>query len=251
MSSGYYYCPTYQPNTSLRFPARFNNGDITIQRSIVAFAADKLLCGHGITGWKIEGSESLACLAVRLGLDFRTASWLDRKAERTQVERHMRICLAATVGFRSMITISPSEPLLAEALYTIMGRSLGAEEAPKALLAHITGSYLSAGDRGEVVAALLLLLARDKAVGDKARRCDGMPPLAMSLEDFKGDGDSRIVTVPEFVDALVPEGSHSFVKGLRPSYCSPRSFVVDNSRGRLRLIYLFQPFHQGARPQNC
>lgn len=158
---------------------------------------------------------------MRLGLDFRATSWLERAAERAQVERHMRICLAATDGFRSMITISPSEPLLAEASWTVMKKRLGPKKAPGALLEHINDSYLNPGDRGEVVAALLLLLARDRAIQDgEASQRGSALPLAASPEDFKRDGGGRIVTVLEFLDALMPSASRAFVRGRKPSHCS-------------------------------
>ena len=143
----------------LRFPKRFDNGDQYIKSSIVDFAADKLLCrpSQGTT-LELEPDEALACLAVRLGLDFKATTWLDSTAECNQVEHHMRLCLSATEGFYNMVTISPSEPLLAEASW-VMQRSLGPIAAPRTLLSHINESYLNAGDRGEVVATLLLLLA--------------------------------------------------------------------------------------------
>jgi len=158
---------------------------------------------------------------VRLGLDFKATPWLDSAAERNQVERHMRLCLAATEGFYNMVTISPSEPLLAEASWTVMNRSLGPKRAPSALLSHINESYLNAGDRGEVVAALLLLLARDKAIQDRETpNPGGEPPMGKSPKDFKYDGvtKGRIVTVPEFVDALVPPNSS--VGSRQPTCCS-------------------------------
>ena len=148
--------------------------------------------------------------SVRLGLDFKATAWVDSAAERTQVECHMRLCLAATESFYNMVTISPSEPLLAEASWTVMKRSLGPIAAPRALLCHINESYLNAGDRGEVVAALLLLLARDKAIQDHSTpNPGGEPPNGKSPLNFKYDGvtKGRIVTVPEFLDALVPPNS--------------------------------------------
>ena len=215
-------CVTNQSNRRLRFPTRFDSGDLAIKRSIVAFAADKLLCRpsedeEDKPKFKLKSEESLACLAVRLGLDFRATSWSERAAERTQVERHMRICLAATAGFRSMITISPSEPLLAEASWTVMKKCLGPKEVPRALLDHINDSYLNPGDRGEVVAALLLLLARDRAIQDgEASKCGS----DAFRSGFKRDGGSRVVTVLEFLDALVPSASRTFVRGRKPSRCS-------------------------------
>jgi hypothetical protein len=135
----------------LRFPTRFDNGDITIKQSIVQFAAHKLLCMSTEStedkDVQLKGDKLLACLAARLGLEFRATSWLEGTAERAQVERHMRICLSAGVGFRSLVTVSPSEPLLAEASWIVMSKCLGLKEAPRALLTHINSSYLDAGGR--------------------------------------------------------------------------------------------------------
>ncbi|KAI0302586.1 hypothetical protein BC826DRAFT_422138 [Russula brevipes] len=205
------------------FPTRFDNGDFDVKKSIVTFAAEKLLCRPAFKkGLQFdEPDESLACLAVRLGLDFKDTSWLDKVVECRQVERHMRICLAATEGFRSMVTISPSEPLLAEASWMLMSRGLGPKEAPQALLKHIDESYLNAGDRGEVIAALLLMLARDEAI--QIRKQDQNPnPGGVSSEDLKDDGvaQGRIVTMLEFIDALVPPESRSGVRRQKPHYWS-------------------------------
>ena len=121
----------------------------------------------------------------------------------------MRMCLTATAGFRTMVTISPSEPLLAEASWMVMKVGLGPKEAPRALLKHINESYLNAGVRGEVVAALLLLLARDEAVEGRRKK-------SRKGVGLKSDGEGRIVTVPEFVDALVSTEYHPFVRKLKP-----------------------------------
>ena len=123
--------------------------------------------------------------------------------ERTQVERHMRMCIHATEGFRTMVTLSPSEPLLAEASATIMKTDLGEKEAPSALLDHIMGSYVSTGERGELVAALILLLARDKATQEIPQYGGGLPE---GESPFKNDGMTtrRVITVLQFLEALVP-----------------------------------------------
>jgi hypothetical protein len=166
---------------------------------------------------------------VRLGLDFKATLWEDKthkSPERRQVERHMRICLAATAGFRSQVTISPSEPLLAEASWMLMRQRLGPKEAPQALLTHIDKSYLNAGDRGEVVAALILMLARDEAIQirKEGQKPDpgGELPKGVSYEDLKYDGvaKGRIVTMLEFIDALVPPKSQLDVRRMKPHYWS-------------------------------
>ena len=128
-----------------RFPTRYWYGDDYIKDSIVEFAEKKLLY-RKTAGTPLYDAEKLACLTVRLGLDFRATSWTEREREREQVERHMRLCLAATPGFHNMVTISPSEPLLAEAAHRAMANQT--VDMAQALLEHIDSSYLKAGDRG-------------------------------------------------------------------------------------------------------
>ena len=174
------------------------------------------------TGKAMDDPEKLACLAVRLGLDFRATSWTERENERRQVERHMRLCLAATPGFHNMVTISPSEPLLAEAAYKIVEAEK--VDMAQALLGHIDSSYLNAGDRGEVIAALLLLLARDKAIGIP-HRTNIFPVTSLhnnGKQDLENDGDrkGRILTVLEFLDALLPAAENVAVRKQKP-YRSP------------------------------
>jgi hypothetical protein len=108
--------------------------------------------------------------------------------------------------FHNMVTISPSEPLLAEAAYKTMATCTNTGDMTQALLGHIDSSYLNAGDRGEVIAALLLLLAWDKVMADPNRKKPfpaDAPPREHKLED-DGGRRGRILTVLEFLDALIP-----------------------------------------------
>ena len=85
---------------------------------ILDFARSKLLdCRSSL----VEGDDSgsLACLSVRFALKF-NADVTSRDVTCTQVERHMRLCLAATTGFERLITVAGSEPLLAEVALAIM-----------------------------------------------------------------------------------------------------------------------------------
>ena len=140
----------------------------------------------------------------------------------------MRMCIHATEGFRTMVTISPSEPLLAEASATIMKTDLGEKEAPRALLDHIMGSYLSTGERGELVAALILLLARDKATQESPQYGGGP---SEGTSPFKSDGmiTGRVITVLQFVKALVPSERHQFIKEQKPSPHSCSSYYPSST----------------------
>ena len=168
-------------------------------------AASKLTFGRlgiaGPRGVTFSDDMKLACLAMRLGLDFRATNWLDQQApERIQVERHLRLCLAATPGFTELVTISPSEPLLAEAAYSLTSRRSGLDDLPPwsmpiALQSHLTRSYLDLGNRGELIASLLITLARDAALDKEPFPSPDLPP--------DDDGEGRVVSVAAFLAALV------------------------------------------------
>jgi hypothetical protein len=92
------------------------------EAALLSFAKQKLSDGwFTLDAANLAGS--LACLCVRFGLEF-NADENSRRVACTQVERHMRLCLVATTGFETLITIAGSEPLLAEAASQIMGGSL-------------------------------------------------------------------------------------------------------------------------------
>ena len=98
--------------------------------------------------------------------------------------------------------MSPSEPLLAEAvLYTT---SLHPDREwwnpAAALLHHVGKSSVSLGDRGEVLAALLVTLARDAAL--RARR-DAVGLHLVHVKKHSEDGNNRVVGVLQFLKALL------------------------------------------------
>ena len=105
-------------------------------------------------------SGSLACLSVRFALEF-TMTGTAGDIARTQVERHMRLCLGTTDGRDTLVTIAGSEPLLAEAAYELMK---GTESNPVHYLAHHPDlRCVDRGRRGELIAALLIMRACDAA----------------------------------------------------------------------------------------
>ena len=91
----------------------YNAGDQEFKSNIVEVAMCKLLCSRNIKisdKLKEQAEQTLACLSVRLSLEFKTPEWLEERLdiERQQVERHMRVCLAATPGLQKMATICQS-----------------------------------------------------------------------------------------------------------------------------------------------
>jgi hypothetical protein len=160
---------------------------------IIDFAKQKLLNGKDfLTETDISGS--LACLATRFSLEFNEDedSRHSRDVSYKQVERHMRNCIAATTGFKNMLTCSSSEPLLAEAAFHLM---LNTESSPVKRLANHAYLYcVDRGRRGELVAALIIMQARDASLPRNLLQ-------------------RRWVSVTDFMKALLPpQASEKYLK---------------------------------------
>ncbi|PCH44720.1 hypothetical protein WOLCODRAFT_105540 [Wolfiporia cocos MD-104 SS10] len=148
------------------FGGRFIFDDTYTRDNIVTFASGKLL------NWpnkladleEFTGAQEMAILSQRLALEYGSSNSLNA-AERKQVESHMRLCLSVKPGFTYMRTISGSEPLLAEAACYAMTLKDKRFDAPGALRKILSGQFVNQGDRGEVIVLLLLVMARDAAVG--------------------------------------------------------------------------------------
>lgn len=158
------------------------------------FAKAKLLDGR--TELK-DGNDlgTLACLCVRFALDFDLADEYGRKMAQTQIERHMRICITATAGLDKLITIAGSEPFLAEAACELISRSrIG---AVRHLAKNSNLNCIDRGQRGEQVAALLIMGARDAAFTRTK---------------------SRAVSVDDFMKALLPVSQYEKLEFARPQF---------------------------------
>jgi hypothetical protein len=132
-----------------------------VKQYLVRFAGEKLLNGSQPVG-PLTPEQELACLSQRMPIEFYSTTYNTRKQEQQQVEAHMRVCLKVLPGFESMVTITPSEPILSEAASDIM--STPNFDAPKALQRVLGGFAVHRGDRGEFVVMLLFTLSRDKAI---------------------------------------------------------------------------------------
>ena len=187
--------------TSCRFASHYavaSQGDY-IRTTILTFATQKLLGGPsdinevgGVDGTSTTPLDwSLACLAVRFPLEFDFSDPNARSLVRKQIEHHMRLCTIATSDFEVLFTTVGSEPLLAEAAL-VMVRSK--TNPIRELSNHMGENCVNHGDRGELVAALLVMQARDALTrGKESRRwvyfCD-------FLESLLGDSASTNSTFP-------------------------------------------------------
>jgi hypothetical protein len=141
-------------------PPNFKN-----EIAVMDYAKQKLLNGPSeLRNGNWAGS--LACLSIRFALEF-NMDGTARDVTFAQVERHMRLCIAATAGLKNMITIPGSEPLLAEAAYELMKGTQ--TNAVRHLAGHPDLNCIDRGRRGELVAALLIMQAYD-AAREKGKR---------------------------------------------------------------------------------
>jgi hypothetical protein len=117
------------------------------------------LVGFGTT--RKSESAQFATIATRIPLEFNVTNQKRAQNEQIQVEKHLRVCLSVRPGFTGAVTVSASEPLLAEAARRVMIKE--DYNAPQALLDALRTSGMDKGDRGELIAMLLLILGYDKA----------------------------------------------------------------------------------------
>ncbi|KAL4072622.1 hypothetical protein V8B97DRAFT_1899112 [Scleroderma yunnanense] len=142
---------------------------------IFRFAAAKLLGGTAYEGQILNVPQKLGCLAQRIPIEFLSAVYASQVSdqEKEQVHSHMRVVLKVGKNLETMVTTSPSEPVLSEAAYFVM--TTQTQFSPPQALQEILNEFaVNKGELGELMVTLLFTMARDKAVG----RADpyGRPP---------------------------------------------------------------------------
>jgi len=105
-------------------------------------------------------------MAVRLALEFNSTTLKSQERERLQVAKHMRVCIKVDDGFETIVSVAPSEPILAEGARCLMAHPTF--DLPRSLLRELQTPGLDKGSRAELVALVLLLLACDKAAATTA-----------------------------------------------------------------------------------
>jgi len=115
-----------------------------------------------------------ACLAQRIPIEFLTAMYPSPVSdlEKEQVHWHMRVVLKVDHSLETMVTVSPSEPVLSEAAYFVMTTQ---RFSPPQVLQVILNEFPVNKDKlGGLIVALLFTMARDEAVGPAD--CFAQPP---------------------------------------------------------------------------
>jgi len=166
--------------------------DAGLRERLLSVAARKLLHSDRLDGaWSDE--QVFACLSQRLSLRLLSGTPSEGLAERRQIQNHLRICLTLDSSSGQMTSMSPSEPLLAEAAYWAMHTC--SLDVPCALQTVCKTFEVRVGRRGDLFMRALLTVARDGAVGEP--NVDGHP-------QARADGESgRLVTSVAFFRHLL------------------------------------------------
>lgn len=190
--------------------------DTYIKEDIVDFAVHKLLCKSSyeelVQQAKSEEERNqpdLAVLDTRLLLSFDIHEPNAEMMQQALVRSHMRILYSVPSDRQSSYSGYSSEPILAEAAAHVMNtRVFGQSHALKTLGNHTASGLILKGERGELVARLILILAIDEA----HRTCFGLPP----PDGTRAVYYSRAVPVGTFLRALLAEDQWQRVRVARP-----------------------------------
>jgi len=127
----------------------------------------KLLGGIPYGVQALTDAQKLGCLAHRIPIEFISAMHASQVSdlEMEQVYHHLRVVLKVDHSLETMVTMSPSEPVLSEAAYFVMTTQPRQFNPPEALQAILNGFEVDRGEVGELIVALLFTMARDEAVG--------------------------------------------------------------------------------------
>ena len=121
---------------------------------------------------KMSSFGILACLSVRFALDFDLSAARARSQEDNQVEAHLRLCLRASRSFGRILTTAVSEPYLAKAAAQLIPSTYHTGTPAQDLVMWL--DYIDCGQRGKLVASLLVMQARD--VGRWSKILPGICP---------------------------------------------------------------------------
>lgn len=109
----------------------------------------------------VERAE-FACVSLRVLVKLDLTRDSSRAFQSKLVESHMHVAFVVPEHRQYMYSGTPSEPVLTEAAGRLMQES-DATSAPKVLCRAFDQGFLAPGERGELVARLLMIMAYDRA----------------------------------------------------------------------------------------
>ena len=140
-----------------RWWALWEVGDKVVRDGIIELARSKLAARNA---GKYEANSFLAALSVRLMLEFEPRRIRATEVENLMVAGHPRVANVIPDHREYVISSTPSEPIVAEAAAQV----LRGQDMVHLLAQNVTEGLIEKGQRGELVARLLLTLAHDRAL---------------------------------------------------------------------------------------
>jgi hypothetical protein len=133
--------------------------------NLVKVAMEKLVGGGGklakLDKQSLDEKLAVAILGPRIGLDVAPQCHLASEL----VASHMRACAFISLDRRSLITMFPVEPILAEASAQIIHvYNISLVSLLEKLISAIRNGWIEGGYRGELVARLVLMLAMETCI---------------------------------------------------------------------------------------
>ncbi|TDL22981.1 hypothetical protein BD410DRAFT_828046 [Rickenella mellea] len=174
---------------------RWENGNTVVRNDMINFAIAKLQGGSSEAGTDAK----MAALSIRLLLEFEPTRLEAAELQNRMVAGHMRVAYAIPKHRDYMRSGAPSEPILAEAA----ARILQGEPLYKHIRGFMHNGLISKGERGELVARILLTSAHDAAL-------DAMGPVG-NEKVF-----SRPIPVVTFLKALFADQYIELILNCRP-----------------------------------
>lgn len=175
---------------------RYQTAERGVQDLIVEFARSKLLAHRRLDNGKPSPPESLeekiAVLSTRLLLDIGTRESA-RNTENKLVGSHMRIAYSVPKHREYMYSGSPSEPVLAEAAAQAMSSM---RDVVDSMADFVRSGLIQKGERGELVARLLLTLAHDHG-------CEALIRASKKEQSLRAPKYSQPISVEAFLKELL------------------------------------------------
>lgn len=174
----------------------------TITDRIIPFARTKIT--HPSKQGKVTDAGRAAVIDIRLMFDYEPRHQRARDREAALVASHMRIAYSAPHPREYIRSGYPSEPVLAEAAAQHMHAHPDDFSALRILEDNIQGGLIDKGERGELVARLLVTLALDRAINKRHKpdsesviHSRGVPVIDFIRELFGDRAEAILKSVPD------------------------------------------------------
>ena len=194
----------------------------------------------------LKAEQKLACLSVRLCLDFTPHSARAQSRELDHVEKYLRVAMIINHEEGMVRSMAPSEPILAEAAKLVMVTDKRFKPAD-ALSQEFRRPDIERGPRGETLVQLMSILAADEAsngAGQSIGVVDFFEKLfnapSNNIDDFGANIPSTVH--PDYLEF----GARPFKEAFKDAKMHFNHFVKATEHNTLHVNYLWRAAARGA-----